>query len=147
LTGHQVTIPNEELARSEIENIGRRPHIRRVTDIRIPLDTPPVKAKLAVQLIRDILDNHEGMPSTPPPRVYLNEFNPDSLNVRMMYWYEPADYWQFLDFGQRINLKIMNAFHGEGIKFALPSSKMIMASAERDELPDGNLGNEVDSDS
>ena len=147
LTGHQVTIPNEELARSEIENIGRRPHIRRVTDIRIPLDTPPAKAELAVQLIRDILDNHEGMPTTHPPRVYLSEFNPDSLNVRMMYWYEPADYWQFLDFGQRINLKIMNAFHAEGIKFALPSSKMIMSSVDQDALLDSDRGAEADSNS
>jgi len=147
LTGHQVTIPNEELARSDIENVGRRPHIRRVTNIRIPLDTPPDKVELAVHLIRDILDHHEGMPQTHPPRVFLNEFNPDSLNVRMMYWYEPADYWKFLDFSQRVNLQIMNAFQAAGIQFALPSSKMIMSPDEHDALPLAGIDRRADSTS
>ena len=40
LTGHLVTIPNDTLARTDIENVGRRPYIRRVADMRIPLDTP-----------------------------------------------------------------------------------------------------------
>ncbi|MFT5325858.1 MAG: MscS family membrane protein, partial [Planctomycetaceae bacterium] len=40
LTGHQVTIPNEEMARAEIENVGRRPYIRRSTTIELPSDTP-----------------------------------------------------------------------------------------------------------
>ena len=35
LTGHQATIPNEEMARTDIENIERRPHIRRRT--KLPL--------------------------------------------------------------------------------------------------------------
>ena len=83
------------------------------------------------------------MPSTHPPRVYLNDFNPDSLNVRMMYWYEPAEYWKFLEFSQRINLEIMNAFHANGIRFALPSSKMVMSSDNRDELMDGCARSDV----
>jgi MscS family membrane protein len=37
LTGHLTTIPNEEMARCDIENIGRRPSIRRVSDIPVPL--------------------------------------------------------------------------------------------------------------
>ncbi len=134
LSGHQVTIPNEELARSDIENVGRRPHIRRVTNLRIPLDTPPEKVERAVELIRSILDQHEGMPEANPPRVYLNEFNNDSFNIRMIYWYEPADYWMFLEFSQRVNLRIMNAFKAEDIEFALPSSKFVMSSEEGDDI-------------
>ena len=38
-TGHLVSIPNEEMARSGIENIGRRPFIRQSFKIEIPADT------------------------------------------------------------------------------------------------------------
>jgi MscS family membrane protein len=40
LTGHQVTIPNDTLACNDVENVGRRPFIRRVSNIQIPLVTP-----------------------------------------------------------------------------------------------------------
>ena len=61
LTGHQVTVPNDELSRSHIENVGRRPHIRRISDIHIPLDTRRQKIDEAVTIIRTALDEHEGM--------------------------------------------------------------------------------------
>ena len=90
LTGHLVTIPNDTLARNDIENIGRRPYIRRVTDIRIPLKTSRDKIDKALTAIRQALADHEGMSADYPPRVFFNEFNADSFNVRVIYWYPPA---------------------------------------------------------
>ena len=121
LSGHQTAIPNEEMARTDIENIGRRPHIRRLTNIAIPYNTPVAKVEKAVQIINDILDDHEGMDPGLPPRVYFNEFNRDSLNIIILYWYHPPDYWGFLAFNQRVNTQIMKGFEAEGIKFAFPT--------------------------
>ena len=50
LTGHQTTIPNDEMAKIDIENIGQRPHIRRLTNIGITYDTPPEKIEKAVDI-------------------------------------------------------------------------------------------------
>ncbi len=122
LTGHMATIPNEEMARSDIENIARRPHIRRIADLRIPLDTPPEKVQRALDIVRTILADHAGMPADFPPRVYLNDFNRDSLNLRMIYWYQPPDYWDFLALSERINLRIMHEFAAAGLKFAPPTT-------------------------
>ena len=122
LTGHQTTVPNEQMANVDIENIGRRPHIRRRTDITITYDTPPEKIEKAVNIIETILDDHEGMEPDFPPRVYFNEFNSDSLNLLVLYWYHPPDYWNFLAFSQRVNLQIMREFKKEGIQFAFPTS-------------------------
>jgi MscS family membrane protein len=122
LTGHQTTIPNEEMARVDIENIGRRPHIRRLTNISITYDTPPDKIEKAVEIILKILDNHEGMDPAFPPRAYFNEFNPYSLNLLILYWYHPADYWGYMAHSQQVNIKIMREFDKEGIKFAFPTS-------------------------
>ncbi len=134
LTGHQTTVPNEEMAKVDIENIGRRPHIRRLTNIAITYDTPPEKVEKAVQIIRDILDNHEGMDSEFPPRVYFNEFNPASLNILMLYWYHPPDYWGFLAFNGRVNLQIMQEFEKEGIKFAFPTTTTYLTQKDGDPL-------------
>jgi MscS family membrane protein len=122
LTGHQATIPNDQMANVDVVNVGRRPHIRRLTNITITYDTPPEKIEKAVNIIETILDNHEGMEPDFPPRVYFNEFNSDSLNLLVLYWYHPPDYWSFLAFSQRVNLQIMREFEKEGIQFAFPTS-------------------------
>jgi MscS family membrane protein len=120
LTRHQTTIPNDEMARIDIENIGRRPHIRRLTNIAIRYDTPVEKIEKAVRIIDDLLENHAGMDPEFPPRVFFNEFNKDSLNIIMLYWYHPPAYRDFLAFNQKVNTQIMREYEKEGIKFALP---------------------------
>jgi len=120
LTGHLVTIPNDELARSDIENISRRPYIRRSTNIKIPLDTPRTKLEKCVELIRTALIDHEGMPEDKPPRVYFDEFNSDSFNIKIIYWYSPPDMWESLAFSQKVNFDICRAFEDQGIQFSLP---------------------------
>ncbi len=140
LTGHQTTIPNDEMARIDIENIGRRPHIRRLTNIAIRYDTPLEKIEKAVRIIADILENHEGMDPEFPPRVYFNEFNKDSLNIIMLCWYHPPAYWDFLAFNQRVNTQIMREFEKEGIKFALPSTRTYLTQDDGQPLHLGIAG-------
>jgi MscS family membrane protein len=122
LTGHLTTVPNDQMANLDIENIGRRPHIRRLTNITITYDTPPEKIEKAIDIIKQLLDDHKGMDPEFPPRVFFNEFNQASLNILVLYWYHPADYWGFLEFGQQVNLQIMQEFTKEGIKFAFPTN-------------------------
>ena len=122
LTGHLTTIPNDEMARTDVENIGRRPHIRRLTNISLTYDTPGEKVEKAVSIILEVLDNHEGMDPEFPPRAYFNEFKAASLNLIVLYWYHPADYWGFMQHSQQVNLQIMQRFEKEGIKFAFPTS-------------------------
>ncbi len=135
LNGHQATIPNEEMARSDIENIGRRLHIRRLADLRLPIDTSPDKMEEAVGIIREILDNHEGMDPERPPRVFFTEIHPDSLNLRFMYWYHPPEYWEFLEFSQNVNLRIQREFTKSGIKLEVPMRLLqVSDSAETTDL-------------
>ncbi len=122
LDGHLTSIPNEKMATMEIENIERREHIRRKTKLRIAIGTSREKLQQALATVRDVLKDHEGMPADRPPRVYFEEFNPDSLSIVIFYWYEPPDYWAFCDFGERINLEIVRRFAEAGIKLAPPTS-------------------------
>ncbi len=131
LTGHLVSVPNEKMASVSIENIGRRPSIRRYTNITITYDTPVEKVERAVSLIREILKDHRGMHPDYPPRVHFDEFNDTSLNIAMFYWFHPPDYWEAIKFDEEVNLRIMRAFEAEGIEFAFPTTTTYLAQDDR----------------
>jgi len=134
LDGHLVTIPNEKVAGDIVQNIGARPYIRRLTNITITYDTPPEKVDRALEIIREILENHEGMDPEFPPRVFFNEFNSDSLNILMLYWYHPPDYWAYLAFSERVNLELLRRFNEEDIEFAFPTQTIYLANDDKRQL-------------
>jgi len=134
LTGHLVTIPNEKLVNSSVENIGERPYIRWLTNIGITYDTPPDKVEKAVHMIREILENHEGMKDDFPPRVFFNGFNDWSLNIMVIVWYHPPNYWDFQEWLQKTCLEIMRRFEAEDIDFAFPSRTIYMANDDKRQL-------------
>jgi len=134
LTGHLVTIPNEKLVNSSVENIGERPHIRWLTNIGITYDTPPDKVEKAVQIIREILENHEGMQEDFPPRVFFNGFNDWSLNIMVVVWYHPPNYWDYQAWQQKTCLEIMRRFEAEDVDFAFPSRTIYMANDDKRQL-------------
>jgi MscS family membrane protein len=84
-----------------------------------------------VQIIRDVLQDHEGMNPELPPRVFFSEFNPDSLNIFVSYWYHPPKRWESLAFDERVNLEILRRFATEGIRLAVPTSRTYVARDSR----------------
>jgi MscS family membrane protein len=163
LTGHLTSIPNQQMANAEVENIGRRPHIRRLLNVTITYDTPPQKITRALEILKEILavpeapdletidgtgatgDDSDQRPhpneaiNQPgfPPRVYFNELNADSLNLLVLYWYHPPEYWDYLEHATWINLQIMERFNAEGIDFAFPTQTLHMAGDDKRPLTIG----------
>jgi MscS family membrane protein len=130
LNGSLTAIPNEKMANFDIENVGRRNFIRRQTCIRLSYETPPEKIEQALGIIREILDNHEGMQPRLPPRVFFDEFNPDSLNIRIFYWYHPPRRWKSLAFDEKVNLEIMRRFTEADIRLAPPTTRVNLDTQE-----------------
>jgi len=187
LTGHLTSIPNLQMANAEVENIGRRPHIRRVFNVNITYDTPPEKINRAVEILRQILavpeapdeksahattkvaddgnakqSDTSAITQAPPalaamiedieseyhpnwainqpdfePRVSFNEFNADSLNILVIYWYHPPEYWKYLDHATWINTQIVERFNAEGIDFAFPTQTLHLAGDEKQPIDFG----------
>ena len=81
----------------------------------------------AVEILKDILENHEGMTPDRPPRVVFNEFLDAALNILVIYWYSPPNHWDFMALNQRINLEILRRFNDEGIEFAFPTQTLYLA--------------------
>ncbi len=131
LDGHLVSVPNKEVANVKVQNVSRRPHIKRVSNITITYDTPLPKVQRALEIIRTTLRDHKGMNQELPPRVYFNQFNDCSLNLLMIAWYHPPEYWDFLEWCEETNLTIMREFEKEGIEFAFPTNTTYLAQDDR----------------
>lgn len=141
-TGALVTVPNSMLLNEPVENIGRRPYVRRMNNIKVPCDTSLEKVKEAVQILRDILDEpgirekiNPVIGFDPhPPRVFFNDFNADSLNIAMVYWFAPPDWWSYMEHAQKVNLRILEEFERAGIELAFPSQTVYLAGDQKRQL-------------
>ncbi|MHC4294069.1 MAG: mechanosensitive ion channel family protein [Planctomycetota bacterium] len=125
LTGHQVIVPNSVVANEPVENIGRRPYIKRVLDVTVTYDTPPNKIERGIEILREMFEARtEHFPDDFPPRVYFNDFNPASLNIVVYYWFTPPDWWEYLEFNHDFNMELLRRFNAEGIEFAFPTQTL-----------------------
>ncbi|MGD8501227.1 MAG: mechanosensitive ion channel family protein [Phycisphaerales bacterium] len=126
LQGHLVTIPNSVITNTSVENIGRRPFIRRTSNLTITYDSGHAKAKKAVEIVKEVLADVPEVNTDPdrPPRVYFSDFNDWSLNIYMSYWVKPPDYWLCHQVNERVNFEIMKRFEAAQIEFAFPSQTL-----------------------
>ena len=93
------------------------------------------KIEEAVRILRNVLE--EGGIREPihptingdefPPRVFFNDYNADSLNLFVIYWYPPPVHWDYLEHAQRLNLRIFEEFEKAGIEFAFPTQTLYLA--------------------
>lgn len=138
LTGHLTSIPNEDMAKADIENIGERQYIRNLFRISIPFDTPPDKINQALEIVRDLLSldpkdeesvkrntcvNHRDF----PPKVYFEQFSDSSLSLLVIFWYHPPEYWEYRAYCEWLNLEIVKQYNAAGIQFALPAQTTYLA--------------------
>ena len=132
LDGHLITIPNNTIANANIENIGRRPFIRRKANITITYDSGCDKTKRAVEIIKDVLAKTPKVNTDPnyPPRVYFSDFNDCSLNIFVIYWVKPPDWWLYQEVNERVNFEIMKHFEDEAIEFAFPTQTLYLKKDE-----------------
>lgn len=136
LDGHLVTIPNGEVANANIENVGRRPTIKRLFKIGVTYDTGYEKVQRAIEIIKEILDQAEGLEELKVVRFI--EFADCSLNILVLYWVSEPDYLgKFLPIGEGINLEILRRFDAEGIEIAFPTSTVHLFDDTPKEVREG----------
>jgi MscS family membrane protein len=130
LTGNLVSIPNEKIINSTLENIGRRTHIRWRATLTLTYDTPPEKVERAVEILREILHNHERMRENYPPQAHFAGFGDWSLNITVYAWYHSSNNWEYQSWLERTCLEIMRRFRAEGIEFAFPTQTVYQINSD-----------------
>jgi MscS family membrane protein len=124
--GHLVSIPNANIVNSPIENISRRPGIRRNFTLMLTPDTTAEKARQATELVRELLESKEfgdlihphchGLAS--PPQVTLNDIIGNNPTLSITFWFAPARSAEYPLFCERLNLRILEDFEKAGIRLA-----------------------------
>ena len=118
LDGHLVTIPNRNMANANIVNVSNRPNIKTVMNIGLTYDTPAAKVERAVKLLENIFRSH---PKTADLVIGFDKFEPSSLNIQLVHWWDSTDFKEYLAGIQSLNLELKRQFDAEGISFAFPS--------------------------
>ena len=127
LDGNLITIPNKVVANEAAENIARRPYIKQTSNFTLVYDTPADRMERAIEILHEILDDHEGQDAEKPPRIYFNAFNDWALNIMVIVWYHPGDYFAFQEWNHKTNLEILRRFNAEGLEFAFPTNTTYLA--------------------
>lgn len=122
--GNLITVPNMKFIDGTVENISRRPSIRRDLTVTIKHEPTRNPAEL-VDVIRSVLQDaqvvEEGQfdMTGNPPVVYLDSFNGDSLVIKGSYWYQVRGdaerekrYFQHV---QLVNQKLLATLEGAQI--------------------------------
>ena len=73
------------------------------------------------------------------PGRYVDDLvdNPDAFVIRIVYWYNPPEYWDYLAFSEKVNFAIFRAFDEEGIRLSLPTA---LFSTKWNSVPSGTPG-------
>jgi MscS family membrane protein len=124
--GHVISIPNANIVNSPIENVSRRPAIRRNFTLVLKLDTTVEKMQLALKLINDILAEREiGEPIHPAidgkkthPQVVFGDYKTNGLVLNIAYWYAPPNNDQYAAHAEKVNMRILEEFNRAGITLA-----------------------------
>lgn len=137
LSGNMTSIPNDEVARGDIENIGVRPYIMKCFNIALTYDTSPDKISEAMDILNDIFAMDENDPEKTErnrhvnvegftPRISFRDIGPYSLDIGVMIFYHPASKKYFYPYMSLVNQEIVSRFNDAGIKFAFPSQTVYL---------------------
>jgi small-conductance mechanosensitive channel len=123
LSGEQIVISNADLLKSRLRNYGRMSERRVVFTVGVTYETPSDKLELIPPLIRGIVEAQSG---TRFDRSHFAAHGAASLDFETVYYVLSADYNQYMDIQQTINMRIHREFERLGVEFAYPTQRVLL---------------------
>ena len=144
-----ITLPNSNLIKASVDNLGARSYRRWSTRLGIAYDTPPEKVDAFCEGIRALIDRH------PYSRkdyyhVYFNEFGAACLEIMLYVFFVTPDWATELRERHRLAVDILRLARELGIEFAFPTQTVFLRHQEWTEpdaagagYPDARLAGEA----
>lgn len=123
VNGEQIVIPNSDLMGSRLRNFGRMEERRVLVNLGLVYQTTAEQMERAVALLREVVAAREGVRLE---RVHFRAFGESALYVEAVYFIASADYLNYMDLQQAVNLEILRRFAAEGIEFAYPTQTVFL---------------------
>jgi len=129
-----ITVPNQIVSNSPIENFSRRGVRRIKMYIGVTYGTTADQMNAIVTDIREMLHNHEKISQNETLLVNFESFGDSSLNIFIHAFTNTANWERYLNIREDIHLKIMKIVEDHGSSFAFPSQSLYV-----EQLPDKNM--------
>ena len=130
LGGEQIVFSNADLIGSRIRNYKRMYERRVVFGFGVVYETPVEELEAIPKIVKEIVT---AIDKTRFDRAHFKEYGDFSLNFEVVYYVLVADFNEYMDIQQRINLEIFRTFAARGIAFAYPTQELIVR-------PNGSAG-------
>jgi len=126
LSGEQLVFSNNDLLNSRIRNYGRMYERRVVFSLGVTYQTTADKLRAIPDLLREAVESQEHVRFD---RAHFQKYGDFALIFEVVYYVLSADYNEYMDVQQAINLKIYDEFEANGIDFAYPTQTLYLGRA------------------
>ena len=126
LSGEQIILSNSDLLKSRVRNYGRMAQRRIVMTHNVTYDTALQHLRTIPKIVRKAI---ESQPETRFDRSHFARHGASSLDFESVYYVLSADYNQYMDIQQAINLEIHERFAELDIQFAYPTQRLYISRA------------------
>jgi small-conductance mechanosensitive channel len=128
LSGEQIVVPNSEVMKARIRNMGRMRERRAVFTFGVTYDTPREQIEAVPAIVRGAIEEL-GQGRTRFDRAHFTTFGDSALNFEVVYFVTVPDYNVYMDVQQAVNLRLMREFEARGIRFAFPKQTLVLERA------------------
>ena len=128
LAGEQLICSNTDLTNSRVHNYKRMERRRVVFSFGVVYHTPAEKLRQIPLMVKQAIESQE---PTQFDRAHFLSFGDFSLHFEVVYYVLTADYNQYMDIQQAINLQLFSRFEKEGIEFAFPTQTLLFNKADQ----------------
>ncbi|MGM5482189.1 MAG: mechanosensitive ion channel family protein [Nanobdellota archaeon] len=127
LQGQELIVSNNELTSTRINNYKKLEERRVVFTIGVVYSTPVKKLEKIPGIIKEIIGNTQ---KARFDRANFKSYGDFSLVYEIVYYAETADYNEYMDINEKINLGIAKEFEKEKIEFAFPTQTIQLQKNE-----------------
>jgi small-conductance mechanosensitive channel len=122
-TGEQLIFSNSDLLASRIRNYQRMDHRMIVFTLNVTYQTSLENLQKIPQLVKDVIEAQDKVTFN---RAHLKSYNDSAIVFEVVYTINSADYTQYMDIQQNINLQIFHQFRSLDIHFAYPTQTILL---------------------
>lgn len=123
-SGEQIVVSNTELLKGPMRNYKRMATRRIEFTVGVSYDTTPEQAAALPDVIRRVV---EAQPDLVFDRAHLARLGESSLDYVVVYIMQTANYGQYMDNHQAINIGLMREFAAMGVQFAFPTRTVVLS--------------------
>jgi MscS family membrane protein len=125
-----ITLPNQVIANTHIENFSRR-EVRRIKmTIGLTYSTTSTQIEKILSDIKKMLQNHSGISQRNITLVNFVKFNDSSLDILIYTFTNTAKWKRYMDIKEDVLLKVMKIVEENGASFAFPSQSIYIENME-----------------